>query len=411
MQIVYRCCAGLDVHKESITVCALWTDSQGRVHKEVQTFGTMTRHLLAMSDWLTQKRVTHVAMESTGVFWKPVYNILEGALEVLLVNAKHIKQVPGRKTDVKDSEWIAQLLQHGLLKGSFIPERPQRELRDLTRHRVQIVHEQHRIANRVQKVLEDANIKLGSVATDVLGVSGRAMIQSLIDGVGDADEIADKARGVLRRKRDELRLALEGHATAHHRFMLETLWEHLKYIEGLLSKMDHRIEEVMRPFTAARTLLMTIPGVKEQASAVIVAEMGVNMSQFPSDQHLASWAGLCSGNNQSAGKRKSGKTPKGDGWLRSALCQAAWAASHTKNTYLSAQFRRIAARRGKKRAIVAVAHTIAVIAYHVLKTGNPYQELGGNYLDTLQPERLKRSLLRRLRNLGYEVAVQPVAAA
>jgi transposase len=408
MQIVYECCAGLDVHKETIAVCALWKDGRGQNWKEVKTFGTMTRDLLAMSDWLTSKRVTHVAMESTGVFWKPVYNILEGAFEILLVNAKHIKQVPGRKTDVKDSEWIAQLLQHGLLRGSFIPERPQRELRDLTRHRVQIVHEQHRIANRVQKVLEDANIKLGSVASDVLGVSGRAMIQSLIDGVGDIDKMADQARGTLRRKRGELRQALEGHVTVHHRFMLETLWDHLKYLESLLAKLDGRIEELMRPFTAARALLMTIPGVKEQTSAVIVAEIGVNMSQFPSAQHLASWAGLCSGNNQSAGKRKSGKTPKGDGWLRCGLCQAAWAASHTKNTYLSAQFRRIAARRGKKRAIVAVAHSIGVIAYQILKTGKPYMELGANYLDSLQPERLKRSLLRRLRNMGYEVNLQPV---
>ncbi len=410
MQIVYECCAGLDVHKESIAACALWTDSHGRVQKEVKTFGTMTRDLLAVSDWLASKGVTHVAMESTGVFWKPVYNILEGAFEILLVNAKHIKQVPGRKTDVKDSEWIAQLLQHGLLRGSFIPERPQRELRDLTRHRVQIVHEQHRIANRVQKVLEDANIKLSSVASDVLGVSGRAMIQSLIDGVGDIDKVADQARGTLRKKKDDLRKALEGHVTAHHRFMLETLWDHLKYLEGLLGKLDGRIEDMMRPFASARALLMTIPGVKEQASAVMVAEMGVDMSQFPSSQQFASWAGLCSGNNQSAGKRKSGRTRKGDGWLRCGLCQAAWAASHTKNTYLSSQFRRIAARRGKKRAIVAAAHTIGIIAYEMLKTGKPYKELGANYLDTLQPERLKRSMLRRLRSMGYEVILQPVAA-
>jgi transposase len=411
MDLVYRCCAGLDVHKETVAACALWVDAGGKSRKEVRTFGTTTRDLLALSDWLGQKAVTHVAMESTGVFWKPVFNILEGHFEVLLVNPRDIKQVPGRKTDVKDSEWIAQLLQHGLLRASFVPDRPQRELRDLTRHRAQLVAEQGRIANRIHKTLEDANIKLGSVASDILGASGRQMIQAILAGQDDSGCLAELAVGRLRSKIPQLSAALEGHVTEHHRFMLRTLWDHLTYLEGATATLDQRIEEKMRPFERELELLATLPGVKGHVSQALLAEIGTDMSQFPTDLHISSWSGLCPGNHESAGKRKSGKAPKANRWLRRCLSQGAWAASHTKNTYLSSQFRRLAGRRGKKRAIIALAHTMLVIAYHVLKERKPYHELGANHFDRLQPDRLKRSLVRRLETLGYSVTLTPSANA
>ena len=370
MEIVYGRCAGIDVHKKSIKVCVLWPDASGKSQKEIRTFGTMTRNLLDLSDWLVSKGVTHVAMESTGVYWKPVFNILESHIEVLLVNARHIKTVPGRKTDVKDCEWIAQLLQHGLLKGSFVPPLPQRQLRELTRHRTQLISEQTRVANRIQKVLEDANIKLSSVATDILGVSGRDMLQSIIDGREDPKELAQLARKRLRSKIPELELALEGTLNDHHRFMLKMLWDHLMHLEELTSQLDVRIEEKMSPFQYAVQQLETVRGIKRRIAEVIIAEMGPDMSKFPSSGHAASWAGLCPGNNESAGKRKSGTTTKGNRWLRRSLSQAAWAASKTKDSYLSARYKRLARRRGKKRAIVAMSHTILVIAYHLLKEGN-----------------------------------------
>jgi transposase len=407
MDVVYPCCAGLDVHKETVAVCVLWTGEKGRHQEEVRTFGTMTRDLLALSGWLASKGVTHVAMESTGVFWKPIFNILEGRFEVVLVNARHIKQVPGRKTDVKDCQWIAQLLQHGLVRGSFIPPLVLRQLRDLTRHRAQMVGEESRIANRVLKVLEDANIKLGSVASDALGVSGRAILKAIQEGEERPDVLADLARGRLRSKLPDLKAALEGRLTDHHRFLLRMLGQHLDYLEKITADLDTRIEELMRPFQAEVDLLKTIPGVKDQVAAALVAEVGVDMSQFPTELHLSAWAGMCPGNNESAGKRKSGHTAKGNRWLRRALSQAAWAASHTKNTYLSAQYRRLAGRRGKKRAIVAVGHTILVIAYHMLNRRQPYQELGGDFFDRFRPEHLKRALVRRLEKLGYEVELRP----
>ena len=406
MQIVYSSCAGLDVHKKSVVACRIQAEGKSSLRREVKTFGTMTRDLLGLSDWLDERSVTHVAMESTGVFWKTVFNILEGTFEILLVNARHIKQVPGRKTDVKDCHWIAQLLQHGLLKGSFVPERSQRDLRDLTRHRAQLISEQTRVANRVHKILEDANIKLGSVATDILGVSGRLMIQAIVDGQSAPETMAELARGRLRKKRDELAAALEGHVTDHHRFMLQTLWDHLQYIENLVATLDARIEELMRPFEHEIAQLVTIPGVQKQVAYGLIAEVGTNMDQFPTAAHLASWAGVCPGNNESAGKRKSGKTAKGNRWLRRCLSQAAWAASHTKETYLSAQYRQIAKRRGKKRAIIAVAHSILGIVYHLLANGTTYQELGGDYFDRLRPERLRRYYVKRLQNLGYDVDLQ-----
>ncbi len=407
MDILYRCCAGLDVHKKTVVACVRRVDAAGKVHQAVRTFGTMTCHLLALSDWLAEQGVEQVAMESTGVYWKPVFNILEGRLAVMLVNAQHIKQVPGRKTDVKDCAWIAQLLQHGLLRASFVPPLPLRELRDLTRQRAQLVAEKATAANRIQKVLEDANIKLASVATDVLGVSGRDMLEALIAGEDDAAKLADKARRRLRNKIPELQTALQGRVTAHHRFQLRLLLDHVTHLEGLIARLGLRIEEVIAPFAEAAERLTTIPGVEQRTAETVIAEIGTDMNQFPTADHLASWAGMCPGNNESAGKRKSGRTTKGSRWLRRVLTQAAWAASHTKDTYLSAQFRRLAARRGKKRALVALGHTLLVIVYHLLKHGVTYCELGGGFLERLEPERLTRQLVQRLEKLGHKVTLEP----
>jgi transposase len=407
MDILYRCCAGLDVHKKTVVACVRRIDATGPARQEIRTFGTMTCDLLALSDWLAEQGVEHVAMESTGVYWKPVFNILEGRFAVMLVNAQHIKQVPGRKTDVKDCAWIAQLLQHGLLRASFVPPPPIRELRDLTRQRSQLVAEKATAANRVQKVLEDANIKLASVATDVLGVSGRDMLEAIIAGEDDAAKLADQARKRLRHKIPALQTALRGRVTEHHRFQLRLLLDHVTHLEELIGRLGARIEEVTAPFAEAVERLTTIPGVEQRAAETVIAEIGPNMEQFPTADHLASWAGMCPGNNESAGKRKSGRTTKGSRWLRQMLTQAAWAASHTKDTYLAAQYRRLAARRGKKRALVALGHTLLVIMYHLLKNRTTYQELGGDFLERLEPDRLTRQLVKRLEKLGHNVILQP----
>jgi transposase len=408
MDLLHASCAGLDVHKDTVVACVRRLDTKGKVQQQTRTFGTMTSQLLELADWLAEQAVTHVAMESTGVYWKPIWNLLEDQFEILLVNARHIKQVPGRKTDVKDAEWIAQLLQHGLLRGSFVPSTPQRELRELTRQRRQLIQARAAVANRVQKVLEDANIKLGSVASDVLGVSGRAMLEAVIAGQEDPGVLADLARRRLRSKIPELRLALKGRVTDHHRFLLRLLLDDLTQHEGLIGRLSERITEVMpSPFAEAVQRLATIPGIDERAAENILAEIGTDMDQFPSDGHLASWTGMCSGNRESAGKRQSGKTTKGNRWLRTTLVQVAWAASHTKNTYLAAQYRRLAGRRGKKRALVALGHTILVIIYHVLKDQSTYRELGPDYFDRLDTERLTRTLVRRLERLGHKVTLQP----
>ncbi|HJW86106.1 MAG TPA: IS110 family transposase [Candidatus Brocadiaceae bacterium] len=406
MDSVYRCCCGLDVHKDTVAACLRKIGDDGKTHIEKRTYSTMTKELLALSDWMTSEGVTHVAMESTGVYWKPIWNILEGGFTVLLVNARHIKQVPGRKTDMKDCEWIAQLLQHGLLNASFVPPTPIRELRDLTRHRAKVIGEQATVANRIQKTLEDANIKLASVATDVMGVSGRAMLKAIISGQEDPKVLADLAQRRLRGKIPQLKLALEGRVTEHHRFMLGTLLDQCEYLESLVKRLDNRIEDVMRPFEESVELLKSIPGVEQRTAENLIAEIGNNMDQFPSAEHLASWAGMCPGNNESAGKRKSGKTPKGNRWLRRTLNQSAWAASHTKNTYLSAQYRRLASRRGKKRAIVAVGHTMLKIVYHMLKHKVSYHDLGNDYFDSFNSESLKRNLVKRLEKLGHKVILE-----
>jgi transposase len=408
MDIVYACCAGLDVHKETVVATVRRVLDNGKIRQQTRTFATMTATLLELGDWLEAEGVTHLAMESTGVYWKPIWNLLEERFQILLVNAQHIKHVPGRKTDVKDSEWIAQLLQCGLLRGSFVPPQPQRELRELTRQRRQLVHAKASVANRIQKMLEDANIKLGSVATDVLGVSGRDMLRALVAGQDDPAALAELARGKLRAKIPALRLALQGRVTDHHRFLLKLLLDELTYLESLVARLTERITEVLPPpFVQAIERLATIPGIDVRAAENILAEIGVDMEVFPSAAHLASWAGMCPGQRESAGKRQSGRTRKGNQWLRTTLVQVAWAASHTKRTYLSAQYHRLVGRRGKKRALVAVGHTILVMIYHVLKKGTPYAELGADYFDRLDTNALTRRLVRRLERLGHEVVLKP----
>jgi transposase len=409
MDTLYPRCAGIDVHKKNVVVCVRLCDGPGRAVEEVRTFATMTADLLALADWLAQQQVTHVAMESTGVYWKPVFNLLEGSVSIILVNAQHIKQVPGRKTDVKDCQWIAQLLQHGLLKASFVPPRPTRELRDLTRQRTQLIQERATAANRIQKVLEDANIKLASVATDVLGVSGRAMLEALIAGQTNVEQMADLAQRRLRAKIPALQQALLGRVTDHHRFMLRMHLEHVDHLDALIGRFGERIEEALAPFAPMKERLQTIPGINQRVAETVLAEIGSNMDQFPSAGHLASWAGICSGNHESAGKRRSGRITKGNRWLKRILVQAAWAASHTKDTYLATQYRRLAKRRGRKRALVAGGHTLLQIIYYVLKRGTTYTELGADFLDRLEPQRLTRQLVKRLESLGHKVILQPAA--
>jgi transposase len=409
MEIVHKACAGLDVHKKTVVAAIIVPGEPGGLRKEVRTFGTMTSDLLALSDWLMDCEVSHVAMESTGEYWKPVFNILEHNFEVLLVNAQHIKVVPGRKTDIKDSEWIAELLRHGLLRASFVPPLGQRELRDLTRARSTFVRTRATLVNRVHKVLEGANIKLGSVASDVMGVSGRAMLAALVEGQSSPLEMAELAHGRMRDKRDLLAKALEGRMQAHHRFVLSELLAQIDSLDETIDRFNEQIETYCRPFEEAVTLLDTIPGVGRETAEVIVSEIGTDMSRFPTANHLASWAGVAPGNNESAGKRRSGKTRKGNKVLCAALNQAAHAAACTKNTYLSAQYRRLAARRGKKKAIVALEHTILVMAYHLIQRNEPYHELGVNYFDNRRPEATAKRLVKRLEQLGFSVALQQLA--
>jgi transposase len=374
MDIFRDCCAGFDVHKKTVVVCVRRAAPGGEAESQTRTFGTMTADLLALSDWLKEMGVRHVAMESTGIYWKPIWHVLEGEFELVLVNAAHIKQAPGRKTDVKDAEWIAQLHQYGLLKPSFVPPRPIRELRDLTRQRARLIADKASVANRVHKTLEDANIKLSGVATDILGASGRAMIARLIGGEADPERLAAEARGRLKEKVVVLRRALDGRVTEHHRFLLRMLTDQLRQLEELVERYTARIEEVLRPLAEAEARLRTIPGVGAQAAEVILAEIGADMGRFKTAGHLAAWAGLRPGNNRSADKQRSGRTTKGSRWLRVTLVQVAWAAAHTKKTFLGASYRRWAKRLGKKKALIAVAHKILVLAYTLLKGAVDYKE-------------------------------------
>jgi transposase len=411
MDTLFARVAGLDVHLKSIQCAVRCCQQPGKMLRQVRSFGTMTGDLRALADYLQRLGVTHVALEATGVLWKPVWNTLDGRFTLLLVNPRHLKKVPGRKTDVSDAEWIAQLLQHGLLRGSFVPPRPVRELRDLTRHRAQLAGEHTRVANRVHKLLEDANIKLGAVASDVLGKSGRAMLAALLAGEEDAEKLADLARGRLREKIPQLRQALEGHCTEHHRFVLGRLLSHLGYLERqqdqFSTRIGHRLGDLLAAETVAR--LDAIPGVNQTTIENIIAEIGSGMGVFPDEHHLCSWCGVCPGNEESAGKRLRSRTRKGNRWLRRALAEAAWAASHVKGSYLSAQYRRLAGRRGRKRALMAVAHTLLVIIYHMLKDKVEYKDLGPGYFDRLEPERLRRYPVRRLQKLGYDVTLEPIS--
>lgn len=411
MEVVYTHCAGLDVHKKTVVAAIIVPASEGGLLRETRTFGTMTSDLLELTDWLLSHGVSRVAMESTGEYWKPVYNILENNFELLLINAQHIKAVPGRKTDVNDAEWIADLLRHGLLRASFVPPLGQRELRELTRYRITFVRERATLVNRLQKVLESANIKLASVATDVMGVSGRAMLEAIITGQATPEEMAALAKGRMREKRAELAKALSGRVKPHHRFVLTELLCQIDNLDEALEHFNAQIEEYCRPFEQAVTLLDTIPGVARETAEIIVAEIGVDMSHFPSANHLAAWAGVAPGNYESAGKRKSGRLRQGNKTLKTVLTQAAHAAAHTKDTYLAAQAYHLTGRRGKKRAIMAVAHSILVIAYHVIQRKEPYRELGGNYFDKLRPEATAKRLVKRLERLGYQVSAQPQGAA
>ena len=412
MEVLYRCCCGLDVHAKTVVACLI---REGK--KQTRTFSTMTDDLLLLLDWLSGEGCTHVAIESTGVYWKPVFNLLEGVLEVVLVNARHVKAVPGRKTDVRDCEWLADLLRHGLLKASFIPPLEIREVRELTRYRQTLVKEQASVANRVQRIIEAGNIKLGQVASNALGVSGRLMLRALCEGETDGAKLAALARGQLKKKEAELRRALTGRLSPAQRFVLRELLDRYEELEAALSRASEQIKQEVGkchdPFVAeAVELLQTIPGVGERVAQVIVSEIGVQMERFATDGHLASWAGMCPGNHESAGKRQSGRTTKGSIYLRNALVQAAWAATHTKETYLAAQYQRLAKRKGKNRALVAVGHSILVIIYHVLLRKESYHELGGDYFDKRNVEVQRNRLVRQLERLGMKVTLEalPVAA-
>lgn len=411
MELVYTHCCGLDVHKKTVVACLFTPPAPGRAAKEIRTFSTMTADLLALADWLTAAGCTHVAMESTGVYWKPVYNLLEGTFELLLVNAQHIKAVPGRKTDVADAEWIADLLRHGLLRPSFVPPPEQREVRDLTRYRITLVRERARHINRLQKVLEDANLKLAGVATDITGVSARAILAALLAGEGDPAVLAELAKGRLREKRAALEHALAGRVRASHRFLLTEELGHLDYLDEAVARATTEITERLRPFAAKLERLDEVPGINGRTAQVLVAEFGVDLSRFPSAGHLASWAGVCPGNHVSAGKRQRGTTRPGNPWVRQALMEAAHGAAHSKNTVLAAQYRRLARRIGRRKALVAVAHSILVIVYHLLTEDCHYEELGAGYYEQRDREAIERSLVRRLERLGNEVTLTRKEAA
>lgn len=407
--LIPRCC-GLDVHQKTVVASVRILGPTGEVSRDTRTFGTTTRELEALAGWLRPFQITHVAMEATGVLWKPVWHILEPEWQLLLVNPRHLKRVPGRKTDVQDAEWIAQLLQCGLLRGSVVPPAAIRELRDLTRTRTTLEDETTAVVNRIHKVLEDANLKLSTVATDIMGVSGRAMLRAIVAGETDPQRLADLARRRLRVKRPALVEALQGRVTDHHRFLLQRLLTEVTFLEEEIATFDRRIAEVTRPFAAALARLDGIPGINRRTAENVIAEVGPEMTPFPSAPQLVSWAGICPGQRESAGKARRGPIRKGNRWLTRALTQAAWGARNKKQCYLAAQFRRIARHRGEKRAAVAVAHSILVATYFILRDGVEYRDLGPAHFDRLAPEKLTRDLVKRLEKLGHKVTLEKIAA-
>jgi len=408
MELLYASCCGLDVHKQSVTACLRWRDSEGRPQMQTRKFGTFTSQLEELADWLLQHQVEQAAMESTGSYWRPVWNILERKqVPLILANAQHIKNVPGRKTDVKDPEWISELLQYGLIPRSFVPHQHMRDLRDLTRMRSKVVQDHTRVVNRIQAVLEDANIKLASVVSDILGVSSRAMLQGLMEGRGPG-ELAQLAQGKMRSKLELLEQALQGHFRPEHGFLLRRMLMQSRFLENQEHALRRAIQNHLNePERQAIALWDTIPGVNEPVAWTMAAEMGVEVTQFPDANHLASWGAFCPGNKVSGGKRLSGRTRKGNPWLRAGMCEAAWAASRTRHSYLSALFRRLASRKGEKRAIIAVAHSMLIIAYEMLRKNQPYRDLGENYLESLHPAKIANRLVRRLEHMGYEVSIAP----
>jgi transposase len=411
MEVLYPRCCGLDVHLKSVTACLLATVSGPTPRKEVRTFSTMPADLLRLGDWLASEGCTHAAMESTGVYWKPIWNVLEGSFALLLVNAAHVKAVPGRKTDVADAEWLAQLLRHGLLRGSFVPDPPQRELRDLTRLRTARVRARAAEVNRLLKTLEGAGLKLGAVVSDITGVSARAMLEAILSGRTDPAALAELARGRLRSKRDELEQALAVIPNAHHRFLIAEHLAMLDDLDAVIARLDGLIAERVAPFVAELERLQTIPGVGRVVAEGLLAELGTDLSRFPTAKHLASWAGVCPGSHQSAGQRHGGKTRKGNKWLRALLVEAAHAAARKRQTYLAAQYHRLIGRKGKKQAALAVGHSILVRVYCVLRDGTTYQEPGSQWFDERDRVGVRRRLVRRLEHLGYKVTVEPMAAA
>ncbi len=411
MEVRFPRCAGIDVHKRTVVACRIVLTDDGEWLRETRTYGTTTEDLLRLSDWLAAGDCTHVGLESTGEFWKPVFNLLEGSFVVWLLNAQRVRAIPGRKTDVRDAEWIAELLRHGLAEPSFIPPRHQRELRELTRQRTNFVRGRATLVNRVQKVLESTNLKLTAVVSNIAGVSGRAILAALLAGEEFDDRLflADLAKGKLRQKRDQLERALRGRLQPHHRFLLTELLAQIDGLDATIARFDAEIARLcaVNEEEAVIELLDTIPGIGRAMAELLVAEIGVDMGKFPTADHLAAWAGVAPGNNESAGRQRSGRTRKGNAWLKTALVQAAHGAARMQQTALAAQYRRIAARRGARRAIMAVAHRLLVIAYHVIARREPYRELGADYLERRRPTAIVDRLVQQLRQLGVTVTIMP----